>query len=352
MTMRTRHILIGTASALALAALPLNLEQIASGSFQPASALAKNGGGNGGGHGGNGGGHGEWRRSGGNGGGHGGNGGGHGKSGDHSRSASAVGQSGGSKAGGGSHRASKTSLTEDSGSGHKGKGRKSTDTTLAKAAQSSKKNTLKVEEVEVEVTELPETAPLLEVKEQKLNARLAGLHSLNRNYHAYLNSQDPRMASIRDFVMASANLDPEEVAAADDAFGAVRDAANLGDLTTFDGSTPYAGEPTLQDLEDRLAAIEGTTVEPGLQDELDAEVDALHQVLDSPEAQDLADLTAGTDDEALRDALMDAANKNRVAQYGDDYVNDDVLDWAKDVLGVGDATGKIDQIRGTLIDEQ
>ena len=52
------------------------------------------------------------------------------------------------------------------------------------------------------MTELPEMAPLPEVKEQNLNARLAGLHSLNRNYRAYLNSQDPRMAAIRDYVTA------------------------------------------------------------------------------------------------------------------------------------------------------
>ena len=49
------------------------------------------------------------------------------------------------------------------------------------------------------------------------------------------------------------------------------------------------------------------------------------------------------------DALLDAANKNRVAQYGEDnYVNDDVMNWAKDVLGVGDAVGKIDEVRDSI----
>ena len=61
----------------------------------------------------------------------------------------------------------------------------------------------------------------------------------------------------------------------------------------------------------------------------------------------------GLDDEALEQALLDAANKNRVAQYGDDYVNDDVMDWTKDVLGVGDAVGKIDEVEDTLeVDSQ
>ena len=65
------QLLIGAASALAIAALPLKLESAAFGSFEPASALAKNGNGNGGG---NGNGHG------------GGNGGGKGHSGEHGKS--------------------------------------------------------------------------------------------------------------------------------------------------------------------------------------------------------------------------------------------------------------------------
>ena len=43
-------------------------------------------------------------------------------------------------------------------------------------------------------------------KEKNFHAKLAGLNSLNRNYHAYLNSQSPRMASIRTFVLDSADL--------------------------------------------------------------------------------------------------------------------------------------------------
>jgi hypothetical protein len=56
----------------------------------------------------------------------------------------------------------------------------------------------------------------------------------------------------------------------------------------------------------------------------------------------------GTDDEALKAALLDAANENRVAEFGDDYVDDEMMDWAKDLLGVGDAVGKIDEVRETL----
>ncbi len=44
----------------------------------------------------------------------------------------------------------------------------------------------------------------------------------------------------------------------------------------------------------------------------------------------------------LVEALMVAANDNRVAQYGDGYVDADLLDWAKQQLGVGDYEGLID----------
>ena len=67
------------------------------------------------------------------------------------------------------------------------------------------------------------------------------------------------------------------------------------------------------------------------------------------DAQLAADEAAvGTDDEALKQALLDAANQNRVEQYGDDYVDDEMMDWAKDVLGVGDELGKIDEVRESL----
>ena len=93
-----------------------------------------------------------------------------------------------------------------------------------------------------------------------------------------------------------------------------------------------------------------------------AERDALESVLDSSEADALADAeeafagaqaiadeaAIGTDDEALRAALLDAANQNRVEQYGDDYLDDDIMDWARDILGVGEDFGKIDEVRDSL----
>ena len=68
---RSAQLLIGAASALAIAALPLNLESISLGSLDPSSAFAKNG----------------WHGGGnGKGGGH---GGGKGKSGEHGKSGDA-----------------------------------------------------------------------------------------------------------------------------------------------------------------------------------------------------------------------------------------------------------------------
>jgi hypothetical protein len=334
---RCRHVLIGAASALAIAALPLNLESMSLGSFEPASALAK------GGNGGNGGGHGNG----------GGKGGGNGHSGAHGKSADAGGRakSGGMGVGSGHW---KSTFGQDM---RVSKGKKTTETKVARAAKASKKSVRAVE-----LAALPELAPVpfAKPKEEKLNARLAGLHSLKRNYHAYLNSQAPRMASIRAFVLASANLDiaNEKLADAQAEFDARLAAA---DIVAFDGAAVY-DDPTLDRLEDRLDYLDGVTpADPAEAAELEAERDALQSLLDSREAaaleaaEDKADLAAvGTDDAALKQALLDAANENRVAQYGEeDYVNDDVMDWAKDVLGVGDDFGKIDEVRETLeIDEQ
>ena len=203
---------------------------------------------------------------------------------------------------------------------------------------------------EIEVAALPDEAPIFEDKPTgKLHARLAGLNSLKRNYHAYLNSQAPRFAAIRAFVLASAALDPEELAAAQDAFD---HRLAQADLEAFDDRFNY-DDATLSDLHHRLDHLNDyldTVDDPAAEEERAA----LKSFLDTQEAKDLAALEVGTNDEALRQALLDGANRNRVAQYGeDDYVNDEMMDWAKGVLGVGDEVGKIDEVRETLqIDQQ
>ena len=316
-----RNLLIGAASALAISALPLNLESAALGSFQLSSAYAK--GGNGGGHGG---GHGGGR--------------GHGGSGSHGKSADAAGHGKSGSVRAGSRHADKLLGARFAKETRAERKRARDDVKMAKAEAKSLRAR--------QVAALPDTALIPETKpeEKNLHARLAGLNSLKRNYHAYLNSQSPRMASIRAFVMASANLDIAN-ANLDDAQKDFQALLDETDLQAYDPA--FYDDATLQELQDRLDTLpEGTP-----------ESDALKSVLDSDEAkalaeaEDLADAAAvGTDDEALKQALLDAANKNRVAQYGDDYVNDDVMDWAKDVLGVGGAVGKIDEVRESLEDSQ
>ena len=60
------------------------------------------------------------------------------------------------------------------------------------------------------------------------------------------------------------------------------------------------------------------------------------------------DAAVGTDDEALKEALLDAANETASSSMVDDYVDDEIMDWAKDLLGVGDDFGKIDEVRESL----
>lgn len=94
-----------------------------------------------------------------------------------------------------------------------------------------------------------------------------GLRSLNRNYHAYINSNDPRMAAVSAYAIAYAEFEAEN------------------------GVDAIPSDPALSD-------------------------------------------------EALRDALAGFSK--------DGVVTDDMLDEAKDILGVGPEVGKIDQIRDTL----
>jgi hypothetical protein len=353
---RTPHLLIGAVSALAIMALPL--DSMMTGSLEPSAAFAKNG--NGGGNGNGGKGHGGEHGNSGHAGerGKSGNGGGKGQAGE--RGKSAHGQRG--KRGGSGLEAPgkpKAIASQDSRGKGKSKAGKWSETKVAKSSRKSARA--------LEVAELPEEVlvPAFKPDKHKLNARLAGLNSLKRNYRAYLNSQSPRMASIRAFVMASANLDiaNEALAAARAEFDTALAEAGL---TPFDDPLDTAGiydDPSLTDLEDRLAeldAIDPAALTPEEQDALQAERTTLESLLDSEEANSLAEAedtaeaaTVGTDDETLRQALIDGANQNRIAQYGEDYVNEDVMSWAKDVLGVGEDFGKIDEVRETLqIDQQ
>ena len=218
-------------------------------------------------------------------------------------------------------------------------------------------------------------------KEKNLNAKLAGLNSLKRNFHAYLNSADPRMAAIRDYALASVEyenlLASEEYAALETALNDAQLAFGTAvqGLESYDAL--YADIATAEDLTGRrdeldtaILDLEGqltgdATADADIQAQIDAltlERDAVQAVLDTEGSalqtaqSDLytlvGDLDEQTSDDALIAALLAAANDNRVAEYGEDaYIDEDILAWAKELLGVDGETevyGKIDEIRDYL----
>lgn len=346
----SRKLLVSAASALAISALPVKLDLGSGFGIAKTSAYAKseNGGGNGGGNG-NGGG-GDRGNSG-------------GKSGGSSngKSASAAGKT---KSGGSVQTASAGGLMKSLFGGGQTKkaaatGAKRTTPKNARANQRPKAAVAKVLPASVEV---PAAKP---VKEKNLNARLAGLNSLKRNYHAYLNSQSPRMALVREYVLNSAKADlaAEALAAAAEKAALAQTAfdAAIAAIEPFDGSAPIA-DPTTEALQARLDELNGLEppIDPSELDAFNGEKQALADAIAAADdlaaadqaaddAQATADAAAeGTTEADLREALLAAANPNRVAEYGDDYLNDEVMDWAKDVLGVGEAYGKIDEIKATL----
>lgn len=208
-------------------------------------------------------------------------------------------------------------------------------------------------------------------KVKNLNAQLAGLNSLNRNINGLMNSADPRMALVREFVQAGADL-----AAATAALGEAE--TLLGELqatfdtyldtyvgttglVAYDGSTVY-DTPTLDSLTSRLADLDAAILaDPTNQAAIDeqaaltaalteinasaelAAVTAQQGVVDGLEG-DVAALADATSEDALKAALLAAANKNRVAEAGGDaYLTPEILAWAQ---------GKIDALTADYIAQQ
>ncbi|MCV0427077.1 MAG: hypothetical protein K5905_16560 [Roseibium sp.] len=210
------------------------------------------------------------------------------------------------------------------------------------------------------------------MKQTNLNAKLGRLNSLNRNYNAYINSNSPHLASVVAYVEASLNYERlnEDLAKAEKNLVAARTNffETLSDLAAHDS---FAYEDlTADEFEARLSEVDKTDTSDFTEKQLaayEAERIALSDALASEEFKALRDvettlaqqqedvdvLAQDVSDEALSEALVDMANQNRVRQYGDEYVDDEMLNWAKQVLGVGDYYGKIDQIReATEVEEE
>lgn len=253
-----------------LAIMPIGMDLKNPLNFSVSAALAGNGNGNGGG---NGNGKSESRAS-----------SGHAKSGSLARDKSNATKS---------NNAIATALGKIFGTSKAGDKRAASKKTLtgtARVSPKAEKSVLKVAKptpkpenpaLVAEVTALEAETPRLK-ESPVLAAKLGGLNSLNRNYHAYLNSNDPRMAAIRAYVVAYAQFELDN-------------------------------------------GIDAIPTDPALSDE------------------------------ALSAALLSAANKNiSTVQQPDDLVvaDPEVVAWAKDVLGVGSAVGKIDQVRDVMASEQ
>lgn len=304
-----KRLVVVAVSAFAIGALPLQFD-LGTGTLVTVHAMAKNGGGSG--------------NSGGNGGGHGG-GNSHGKS-DSGRSA---GKSG------------KNSFSEKSLVGSLfGK-----EKAAAKKVAKTSTKTVKAPSKPRDKQQVASLAELPLVKEKNLHAKLGSLNSLQRNVNAYLNSKSPKFAAVQAFVMASAQHDLS-LDVVDKANAAVAQAqeqldalnAELDTLTVLTPEEIAAMTPEEQAaLSDQIADLGAEVV---TQEAVVATAEAA-----AAEAQVNADqAVVGTDDVALEAALLEMSNKTAV----DGTLDPDVLDWAKDVLGVGDAVGKIDEVKETL----
>lgn len=178
-------------------------------------------------------------------------------------------------------------------------------------------------------------------REKNINALAGGLNSLRRDVNGLLNSNDERMAPFRDLVVAHANL-VLSLRALEDAqmayegyvegllSGAGLDPALYGDLSPEGLQAEIDAindptDPTSILLEGVLAAVEGSQ-ELAYLDSAGVDVDAAE---------------VGTGDDALIAAIIAGANPNR------EYTEEELarlVDWAKEILGVGEFDGTIDDL--------
>jgi hypothetical protein len=196
-------------------------------------------------------------------------------------------------------------------------------------------------------------------KVKNLNAQLAGLNSLKRNINGLMNSADPRMEQIRQYVQAGADLVAvaAELEQAETTLGDLQAAFETyldGSIVTsgliaYDGATVYA-DPTLEVLTTRLGYLDTVRATDAA---AQAEYDLLFQVLGTINtsaelaavgaqqgvvnglAGEVATLEAATSPEAMQAALIAAANENRVeaAGGGAAYLTPEILTWAEAQLG-------------------
>ena len=236
------------------------------------------------------------------------------------------GGNGGGNAGGGGKSAGKSSSSTAS----KSKSAKTSTTKTASTAKTNKGAAKSAAKQQVAAV----------AKEKNIHAQLGALNSLNRNINAYPNAKSPRFAAVQSFVVASAQYEIalDKVEAANTAAAAEQeklDALNA-ELGTLSAMTEEAvAGLTAEEQAERTSRMSALEAEIG---EQAAAVETASQA--ATEAQAAAETAAvGTDEASLQAALEAMSNKT---------VNEAVVSWSKEVLGVGTAVGKIDEMKSVL----
>lgn len=192
---------------------------------------------------------------------------------------------------------------------------------------------------------------------RSLNAELGRLNSLKRNINGLMNSNDPKMAGIRAYVIANGTLvDAQETLAVASADLTTAQSAYIALVTSLGvGGYPNLTPAGLQgELDAVNAALAAAPEDATLLDQQAALTSAIATINASPELAAL--LTASENivvaedgvfeaeqavsEDVLREALLLAANPNRRSE---DYLTPEIMAWASNELGVGDANGLIDE---------
>jgi hypothetical protein len=176
------------------------------------------------------------------------------------------------------------------------------------------------------------------------HALLAGLNSILRSLTGLLHTADPRMAGIRDFVIASANceINCPELQATADLF-----------LSSWAAPAPYDAyvygtPPTIDELITRyeqLMEVDTSGFDDPTLAAYEAELAALEAVFEQGDVAPYLEALVASSQQVLQLALQAAASPSR------DYTDEQwaaILAWANETLGVEDAVGTIDELVALL----
>ena len=184
-------------------------------------------------------------------------------------------------------------------------------------------------------------------KPKNLNAQLGSLNSLKRNINGIMNSSDPKMASIKTIILASAALVGLEATEAD-AAAALATAQATYDTTVAGINAqitalevpPAEGEPGY----DPEATLAYETAVAGFKNEIVAAgipLTAAQKTYDEAfAAAEEGRVAAGED--AFLQSIVDAYNATGQGGLTVETLTPEMIEFAKAELGFGDADGAID----------